>query len=235
MLTIEHPISLLRAATLLTAICISPLLTAQDTLAPDDTSAEETAALEPGSAATAPADQQTGQAQNPPSATPETTDDVLTVDAAGPSSIEFSGEMQIATFSDNVIFRRGAIEILGDTARLERDIDTGELIKVTVEGDPARFSRGAETAAEVITGHSDSIVYYNETVNDVQLSVVEFIGSASFNRGRTAFECTQIKHIIETGATDSPGPCSGLLAPTSQAEPPAAAPTTVPAPDNNGN
>lgn len=226
MLTIEHPTSVLRAATLLVALCISPLLAAQTALAPDDSSAQEAAAAEP----------ETSSAPNTRAATPTPADDdVLTVDAAGPSSIEFSGEMQIATFSDNVIFRRGAIEILGDTARLERDIDTGELIKVTVEGDPARFSRGAELSAEIITGHSDSIVYYNETVNDTQLSVVEFIGGASFNRGRTAFECTQIKHVIETGATDSPGPCSGLLAPTSQAEPPTPAADTTPATDSSEN
>lgn len=224
MLTIEHPTSLLRAATLLVALCISPLLAAQTALAPDDSSAQQATAPEP----------ETSPTPNTRTATPAE-DDVLTVDAAGPSSIEFSGEMQIATFSDSVIFRRGAIEILGDTARLERDIDTGELIKVTVEGDPARFSRGAELNAEIITGHSDSIVYYNETVNDTQLSVVEFIGGASFNRGRTAFECTQIKHIIETGATDSPGPCSGLLAPTSQTEPPASAADTTPTPDNSEN
>jgi len=214
--------SLLRAATLLVTLCVGPLLTAQAALAPDDSSAEE-AAAEPGAS----------QTPNTRTATPA--DNVLTVDAAGPSSIEFSGEMQIATFNDNVVFRRGAIEILGDTARLERDIDTGDLIKVTVEGDPARFSRDAELSAEIITGHSDSIVYYNETVNDTQLSVVEFIGGASFNRGRTAFECTQIKHIIETGATDSPGPCSGLLAPTSQAEQPTSAADTAPAPDNSEN
>jgi len=162
-------------------------------------------------------------------------DDVLTIDADGASSIETSGNTRIATFRDNVHFRQGLIEIIGDTARLEQDIVTGDLIRITVEGDPALFSRDAEVSADVITGHSDAIVYYYQTVNETLLSVVEFIGSASFNRGRTAFECTQIKHIIETGATDSPGPCSGLLAPTAQAEQPVSQPDASAVPNDSEN
>lgn len=162
-------------------------------------------------------------------------DGVLTIDADGASSIETSGNTRIATFRDNVRFRQGPIEIIGDTARLEQDIVTGDLIRITVEGDPALFSRDAEDSVDTITGHSDSIVYYYESVNGSLLSVVEFIGSASFNRGRTAFECTQIKHIIETGATDSPGPCSGLLAPTTQAEQPASQPDASSVPDDSEN
>lgn len=166
---------------------------------------------------------------------PGSDDDVLAIDADGASSIETSGNTRIATFRDNVRFRQGLIEIIGDTARLEQDIVTGDLIKITVEGDPALFSRDAEDSVDVISGHSDSIVYYYEPVNGTLLSVVEFIGNASFNRGRTSFECTQIKHIIETGATDSPGPCSGLLAPTTQAEQPASQPDASPVPDNSEN
>lgn len=166
---------------------------------------------------------------------PGSDDDVLAIDADGASSIETSGNTRIATFRDNVRFRQGLIEIIGDTARLEQDIVTGDLIKVTVEGDPALFSRDAADSVDIISGQSDAIVYYYEPANGNLLSVVEFIGNASFNRGRTSFECTQIKHIIETGATDSPGPCSGLLAPTTQAEQPASQPDANPVPDNSEN
>lgn len=229
MLTTRHPISLLRAATLLTALFVSPLLSAQAAVAPDAAEPGETA-----SGAPAPANQEQPQAQNTDSNTPTINDDILFF-ADGAGSIEPSGTSRITTLRDNVRFRQGLIEILGSTARLEQDINTGELIKVTVEGDPARFSRAAEESVDTITGHSQSIVYYNETINGEVLSVVEFIGNASFNRGRTAFECTQIKHIIETGATDSPGPCSGLLAPTTPADQPASAPDTTPAPDSSEN
>lgn len=191
----------------------NPALCAQPTAAPGETSVQENPGVE---------------------SAPQISDDILFF-ADGAGSIEPSGTSRITTLRDNVRFRQGLIEILGDTARLEQDINTGELIKVTVEGDPARFSRAAEDSVDTITGHSQSIVYYNETINGEVFSVVEFIGNASFNRGRTAFECTQIKHIIETGATDSPGPCSGLLAPTSQAEPPAAMPDGSAAPNDSEN
>ncbi|MBU2098478.1 MAG: hypothetical protein KKD00_06925, partial [Gammaproteobacteria bacterium] len=57
-----------------------------------------------------------------------------------------------------------------------------------------------------------------------------------FLRGRTALECVEIKHVVETGATDSPGPCVGVFAPAEASAPsttgataePAAAPATEP-------
>jgi lipopolysaccharide transport protein LptA len=155
--------------------------------------------------------------------------------ADGAGSIEPSGNTRITTLRDNVRFNQGLVEIFGDTARLEQDIQTGELIKVTVEGHPARFSRSGQDSVDTITGHSASIVYYNESVNGALVSVVEFFGNASFNRGRTAFQCSQIKHIIESGATESPGPCSGLLAPTTQPEQAVSRPDTRLAPDDNEN
>tara|TARA_R100001039_G_scaffold39207_1_gene45040 strand:+ start:457 stop:1125 length:669 start_codon:yes stop_codon:yes gene_type:complete len=216
-LTTKFTSNLWPAATLLTALFVSPLLSAQDVLVPGTAQPGDT---EP---AAAPAIEAQAQGRADSSNTPEINDDILFF-ADGAGSIEPSGASRITTLRDNVRFRQGLIEILGSTARLEQDINTGELIKVTVEGDPARFSRAAEDSVDTITGHSQSIVYYNETINGEVLSIVEFIGSASFNRGRTAFQCTQIKHVIETGATDSPGPCSGLLAPTTPAEQPPAAP-----------
>lgn len=227
MLTTKFTSSLLRtAAVAAVLIGASPLLFAQAVNAPAD---QETA-VNPGNAAT------TVGAQSPRDTIiePDISDDILFF-ADGAGSIEPSGDTRITTLRDNVRFRQGLIEILGDTARLEQDIETGDLIKVTVEGHPARFSRVAQDDVDTITGHSESIVYYNEPDNGTLLSVVEFIGNASFNRGRTAFECSQIKHIIESGATDSPGPCSGLLAPTTQPEQPAPQSDTNTAPDDSEN
>lgn len=134
----------------------------------------------------------------------------------GGGSIESIGDVRVTTLRVNVRIRQGLTEIFGDTARLEQNIDTGDLIRVTVEGSPARFVRNAPDDSLSITGHSTSIVYYNQTLEGMTepVSVVEFLGDANFNRGRTALQCSQIKHIVETGSTDSPGPCSGILAPT---------------------
>ena len=147
----------------------------------------------------------------------DTTEDLI-VNTDGGGSIETVGTTRITTFRTNVRIQRGMVTIYGDTARLEQDIETGDLIRVTVEGQPARFTRDGEAGAETINGNSAQIVYYNEPASagsspDGLVSVVEFIGDASFQRGRTALQCVQIKHIVETGATDSPGPCSGVFAP----------------------
>lgn len=138
--------------------------------------------------------------------------------ADGGSSLETVGTTRITTLRGNVQIKQGAVEILGNLARVEQDAASGELIKVTVEGEPARFSRESPDVADTITGFSDSIVYYNEPApieaEQTLFSVVEFIGDANFNRGRTALQCAMIKHIVETGASDSPGPCSGVFAPS---------------------
>jgi lipopolysaccharide transport protein LptA len=146
----------------------------------------------------------------------DSTEDIL-YSADGGGSIETIGNVRTTTLRGNVRIQQGLITIFGDTATLEQDVSSGDLIRVTVEGEPARFVRNAEDSAETINGSSARIVYYNQAdtqgVSQALLSVVEFQGQASFTRGRTALECSQIKHIVETGATDSPGPCSGVLAP----------------------
>lgn len=146
------------------------------------------------------------------------TNEDLIVNTDGGGSIETVGTTRITTFRTNVRIQRGMVTIYGDTARLEQDVETGDLIRVTVEGQPARFTREGESGAETINGSSAQIVYYNEpaaagSLQEGLVSVVEFIGDANFKRGRTELQCVEIKHIVETGATDSPGPCSGVFAP----------------------
>jgi hypothetical protein len=152
----------------------------------------------------------------------------LIVNTDGGGSIETVGNTQITTFRVNVRIQQGLVTIVGDTARLERDTVTGDLIRVVVEGSPARFVRQAEIGTEVINGSSLQIIYYNQAPSadsgsEQLLSVVEFVGEANFARGRTTLECVEIKHIVETGATDSPGPCVGVFAPPAAAESSAAA------------
>lgn len=147
----------------------------------------------------------------------------LIVNTDGGGSIETVGNTQITTFRVNVRIQQGLVTIVGDTARLERDTVTGDLIRVVVEGSPARFVRQAEIGTEVINGSSLQIIYYNQAPSadsgsEQLLSVVEFVGEANFARGRTTLECVEIKHIVETSATDSPGPCVGVFAPPAAAE-----------------
>lgn len=146
----------------------------------------------------------------------------LIVNTDGGGSIETVGNTQITTFRVNVRIQQGLVTIFGDSARLERDTVTGDLIRVIVEGTPARFVRQAEITTDIINGSSLQIIYYNQAPTDGGiedlLSVVEFVGEANFARGRTTLECVEIKHIVETGATDSPGPCVGVFAPPAATE-----------------
>lgn len=142
----------------------------------------------------------------------------LVVNADGGGSIETVNTTRITTLRDNVRIQQGLVTIYGDTAILEQDTTTGDLIRVRVEGQPARFVREAEVSTDTINGSSLQIIYYNEappagSTETELLSVVEFVGEANFLRGRTALECVEIKHVVETGATDSPGPCVGVFAP----------------------
>jgi lipopolysaccharide transport protein LptA len=155
----------------------------------------------------------------------------LIVNADGGGRIETVETTRITTLRGNVRIRQGLVTIYGDTAILEQDTVTGDLIRVTVEGTPARFLREAVLSAETINGSSLRIIYYNETpatdaANTDLLSVVEFVGEANFMRGRTALECVEIKHIVETGATDSPGPCVGVFAPATSTDDAATEPMT---------
>ena len=167
-------------------------------------------------------------------AAPSDVTEDLIVNADGGGSIETVETTRITTLRDNVRIQQGLVTIYGDTARLEQDTVTGDLIRVTVEGEPARFVRNAEISTETINGSSLRIIYYNEpppagSADSDLLSVVEFVGEANFLRGRTALECVEIKHVVETGATDSPGPCVGVFAPAPAADEPATEATTQPA------
>jgi lipopolysaccharide transport protein LptA len=146
---------------------------------------------------------------------PDSQQDII-YSADGGGSIETRDTVRITTLRGNVRIQQGLITIFGETASLEQNTSTGELIRVIVAGSPARFSREPDQSmGEIINGSSQTIIYYNQLDPELnaQISVVEFIGDARFTRGRTALQCSSIKHIIDTAATDSPGPCSGILAP----------------------
>ncbi|MBU2099461.1 MAG: hypothetical protein KKD00_11915, partial [Gammaproteobacteria bacterium] len=85
----------------------------------------------------------------------------LIVNADGGGSIETVDTTRITTLRNNVRIQQGLVTIYGDTARLEQDTVTGDLIRVTVEGQPARFVRNAELATDTINGSSLQIIYYN--------------------------------------------------------------------------
>ncbi len=131
----------------------------------------------------------------------------------GGGTIENIDGMRVTTLRGNVHVRQGESQLWGDTARLEQDPETGDILRVTVEGAPARFERRLAADADMVQGSSDSIVYYLDRSRDPQQTIIEFIGDARFTSGRTALQCVLIRHFLESETTESTGPCSGVLAP----------------------
>ena len=140
-------------------------------------------------------------------------DEDIVYRADGGGTIEIIDGLRVTTLRGNVYVQQGGNELWGDVARLEQDPGSGEILRVVLEGSPARFRRQEAGEEEAIEGHSDRIHYYSETVNDELRTVVEFVGEATFSRGRTAIQCAEIRHYVESGTTDSSGPCSGIVAP----------------------
>jgi len=131
----------------------------------------------------------------------------------GGGTIENIDGMRVTTLRGNVHVRQGESRLWGDTARLEQDPETGDIVRVTVEGTPARFERRLAADADMVQGSSESIVYYLDRSREPQQTIIEFIGDARFTSGRTALQCVLIRHFLESETTESTGPCSGVLAP----------------------
>ncbi len=126
--------------------------------------------------------------------------------ADGETTIETRNGVRVITLRDNVFVRQDAVELTGDVAVLEYDLDN-QLQKVTLTGTPARFAQQGEDAASSVSGYSDTINYFAGAQ-----AVVEFVGTASFTQPGTSLLCAQIRHTIETGATSGQA-CSGSLSP----------------------
>ena len=124
--------------------------------------------------------------------------------ADGETTIETINGLRVITLRDNVFVRQNDIELAGDQAILEYNLDN-QLQTVRLTGSPASFQQLPDRGSEPLTGSSETINYYAGSE-----SVVEFIGDASFNQPGTTLQCAQIRHVIESGATSGQA-CSGSL------------------------
>ncbi len=126
--------------------------------------------------------------------------------ADGETTIETVNGLRIITLRDNVTVHQDDVELTGDQAILEYNLDN-QLQTVRLTGSPATFQQRADGTTEPMTGSSETINYYADGE-----SVVEFIGEANFNQTGTALRCAQIRHAIVSGATSGQA-CSGSLSP----------------------
>lgn len=143
--------------------------------------------------------------------TPASDEDIL-YSSDGGGNIVIRDGLRVTTLQGNVRIRQGATRLLGDTATLEQSPETGDIVRVTVTGSPARFARDEEGTTS-ITGHSDTIAYYTEEGESGPVAAIRLQGEAIFNSGRTVLQCAEIRYLPDTGETTSTGPCSGTVAP----------------------
>lgn len=133
--------------------------------------------------------------------------------ADGGGSINMQDGLRVTTLRGNVQIQQGRVELFGDIATMEQNPDSGDIVRITVEGAPARFARDGDEGTQRITGHSESITWFTEPGSSAPVTVIRFAGDATFNSGRTALRCAAIRYIPDTGETSSTGPCSGTVAP----------------------
>ena len=116
--------------------------------------------------------------------------------------------IRFLNLNDNVKVTQGSLEILGDTAVLEYDEPTRELIKVTVHGTPVRYSQNLDTAGGKVKGDSDSIVMF--TQDDTGDTVVELTGNAHIQSPDTTLNCAAIVYLPRLDLIpNTTGPCVG--------------------------
>lgn len=123
----------------------------------------------------------------------------------GPSTSRVDGNVRITTLEDNVQVIQGTMEISGDKAVFERDLDSSTIRRVTVTGTPAHYLQQIDATGATIEGDSDAIHYYVEGE-----PVVEFVGAATLRGLNDILSCASIKYFTDSQFTETTGPCEGV-------------------------
>jgi lipopolysaccharide transport protein LptA len=126
----------------------------------------------------------------------------------GKTTMVISEGVRLVTLNDNVKVKQGSMEILGDTAVIEIEEATRELIKVTVHGTPVRYAQTVGNAGGSVKGNSNIIVLF--TQDNTGETVVELTGEARIETPDTTMNCAAIVYLPNLALVpDSTGPCVG--------------------------
>ena len=123
----------------------------------------------------------------------------------GGSTSRIENGIRIVTFEQDVKVAQGTLEISGDSARLESEVETGAVRRLSVTGSPARYRQQLDTEGNLVEGESESIFYSVEGE-----PVVEFIGSAVLKGANDILRCAAIKYYTDSQYTETTGPCQGV-------------------------
>jgi lipopolysaccharide transport protein LptA len=122
--------------------------------------------------------------------------------------MSITGSIRYLNLNDNVKVTQGSLVILGDTAVVEIDEPTRELLKVTVHGTPVLYSQDLDTAGTSVSGRSDIIVMFSQ--QETGESVVELTGNAHIESPDTTLNCAAIVYLPRLDLVpNTTGPCVG--------------------------
>lgn len=124
----------------------------------------------------------------------------------GDLKMENEGNRRIVTMNNNVKMTQGSLQITGDMAIFEYDLTTNALLKVTVNGSPARYQQQLDEEGDLVQGDSETI-HYSTNLE----TIIEFIGDANLRQPGTTTSCVAIKYFADTELFETTGPCSGIL------------------------
>lgn len=131
----------------------------------------------------------------------------------GGSTMRIEGNTRILELTDNVKVTQGTLQITGDQAVFEYDVETGELQRVTVQGQPVNYRQALDSSGAEVTGQSNTLLYYQDESGGG--TVLELIGEAVIASPDTTMNCAAIFYLADQGLIrEAQGPCQGSLRPT---------------------
>ncbi|MFT6093042.1 MAG: lipopolysaccharide transport protein LptA [Pseudohongiellaceae bacterium] len=130
--------------------------------------------------------------------------------ADGDSMMTETGNIRTFNLLENVIVTQGTLKIVGDSAILEQDKLTRELIRVTVHGTPVSYQQQLDPDGSTVNGTSDSILLFTEDATGE--TVIELAGNAHIVSPDTTMDCVAIVYLPNPDLIrKATGPCTGLL------------------------
>jgi len=131
----------------------------------------------------------------------------------GGSTMRIEGNTRILELTDNVRVTQGTLQITGDEATFEYDVETSELLRVTVQGQPVNYQQQLNSGGAQVTGSSKTLRYFQD--DDDAGTVLELIGEAVIASPDTTMNCAAIVYLADQDLIrEAEGPCQGSLRPT---------------------
>ncbi len=136
----------------------------------------------------------------------------VTYSSDGVTRTRTEGNIRFLEMSTNVIVSQGSMQITGDTVVSQYNIETDELIKITVQGTPVRYYQIVDEDQNEVNGDSDTLEMYTDAVTGE--TIIELIGNANIQSPDLSMSCASITYVSDTELVQSPGPCKGALSAT---------------------